>query len=153
MRFGKYIGYVLAIVLIVLLAWVIFSQVKEHMMQSDPMLPLLKNIILPLQDYIDKNYPEAKLNLRNMELYRSDSSYTLNKEKTFLCLYDDKGDYYPLHAILHVLLHEIAHSLNTRTVGHDEIFQKINQDIVDEATRLGIYNPSIPMIKGYCGVT
>jgi predicted metal-dependent hydrolase len=85
-----------------------------------------------------------------IKLYKSNKSFTINKEKTFLCLYDKDGNYYPLNMIIYVLLHEIAHSLNVLDVGHTENFHEIFDQLLEEATKMGIYNPSIPIIQDYC---
>ena len=83
-------------------------------------------------------------------MYKGDKSYTINKEKTFLCLYDKNGDYYPVNQLVYVLLHEISHALNTKDVGHTDNFNKIFDELLDKATQQGVYNPSIPIIQDYC---
>jgi hypothetical protein len=138
----KYISYTLAIVLICFLSYIIYNQIKEHHLQDDPMLHVLKQIVKPLQD----KYPIFS----RLKLYKGRKSYTINKDKTFLCLKDDKGEYYPLNMLLHVLLHEISHSLNQKDIGHTEEFHRIFDELLKDATDLGIYNPSIPLIQNYC---
>lgn len=140
---SKYFAYILAVSLIVILLWVIGKQIKEYHLQDDPMLQTLKEALKPVQ-YNGKSITE------NLKLYKGDKSFTINKSQTFLCLYDENGDYYPLNMLVYVLLHEIAHSLNKKDVGHTEEFHKVFDDLLEQATRNGIYNPSIPVINGYC---
>lgn len=136
---GIILGYVLAGILIALLIWMITKQIKEHHLQDDPMLYTLKEILRPLHPVVE-----------NLKLYKGDKSYTINKDKIFLCLYDENGDYYPLNMLLHVLIHELAHRINYKDVGHTEEFYRINDELIQRATELGIYNPSIPIIQNYC---
>jgi len=140
---GSVITYILAIVLIIILIWVIHRQVKEHHLQDDPMLHLLRKVLTPIQ-YNDKSIMDG------VQLYKGDKSYTINKEKIFLCLYDENGEYYPLNTVLEVCSHEIAHYLNRADVGHTENFYKIFDHILKEAQKLGIYNPNIPLVQNYC---
>lgn len=138
-NFGKYIGYFLAICLLAVLVWVAVKQIKEHNLQEDPMLYVLKEALLPVHPVIEQ-----------LSLYKGDKSYTINKQKVFLCLYDENGDYYPLNMLIYVLLHEVAHVLNTKDVGHTPAFHAKMDELLDKATELGIFNPSIPILKNYC---
>jgi len=139
MSVSKYFGYFLAVVLILILIWVIHRQVKEHHLQDDPMLYTLKEILKPVHPVISQ-----------LKLYKGDKSYTINKSKIFLCLYDEKGEYYSLNMLIYVLLHEISHLLNEQDVGHTEAFYKKFDEMLDKAHELGIYNKEIPVIQNYC---
>lgn len=134
------VAYVLAAVLIALLVFIIYRQVREYHMQDDPVLYTLKEILRPVHPIVD-----------TLKIYKGEKSYTINKQKIFLCLYDSKGEYYPLNMLMYVLLHEIAHILNDKDVGHTEAFHAKFDELLQRATNLGIYNPSIPVIQGYCG--
>ena len=147
----KYIGYFLAFSLSIIVLYLLSKQIKERHLQDDPMLHLLKDAILPLHPFFDRNYPSANIDLERLKLYRGEKSYTINKNQIFLCLYDDDDEYYPFNALLYVLLHELAHKANTEDIGHTEKFHIAFENILDESHRLGIYNPNIPMIKDYCG--
>jgi hypothetical protein len=130
---------VIAGILIAVLIYLIFNQVREYHLQDDPMLDILKKVLTPVHPIF-----------KTLKLYKADKSYTINKDKTFLCLYDENGDYYPINMLIYVLLHEVSHSLNTKDVGHTEEFQRIFDDLLLKATELGVYNPSIPIIQNYC---
>ena len=135
---------ILLIILVVLLllgviGWWISSSINERYLQSDPKLQHLKEILSPLS-------PKVK----DLKLYKGKKSYTINKEKIYLCLTDDKGNYYDDNVLIYVLIHEITHMANKDDIGHTEKFHKIFQDLLDKASDLNIYNPSIPMIQNYC---
>jgi hypothetical protein len=136
----NYIAYILATILIILLSWVIYKQVKEYHLQDDPMLHTLKEVLKPVHPIFN-----------NLKLYKGDKSYTINKDKTFLCLYDENGDYYPINHLIYVLLHEVSHSINTKDVGHTPEFHRIFDELLDRANKIGVYNPSIPLVRNYCG--
>lgn len=136
-------GYLLATVLVVVLICIIVRQIREHHLQNDPMLITLKEVLKPVMF-------NGKSIVDGMKLYKSDKSFTINKSQTFMCLYDKDGQYYPLNQLVYVLLHERAHSLNHYDVGHTPAFHAIFDQLLEEATKLGIYNPSIPIIPDYC---
>jgi hypothetical protein len=140
---SNYIGYFLAVLLIGIVTWIIKTQVNEYYLQNDPMLITLKEIIRPIK-YQGKSIADG------LKLYKGRKSYTINKENTFMCLYDEKGEYYPLNLLLYVLLHERSHSLNLKDVGHTPEFHRIFQELLDEAEGLGIYNSKIPIDDNYC---
>uniref|UniRef100_A0A6C0EQM8 WLM domain-containing protein n=1 Tax=viral metagenome TaxID=1070528 RepID=A0A6C0EQM8_9ZZZZ len=136
---ANWVGYFLAACLIIVLIWIVAKQIKEHHLQDDPMLYTLKEVLLPVHPIIGK-----------LKLYKGDKSYTINKEKIFLCLRDENGEYYPFNMLIYVLLHEISHMLNTDDVGHTPAFHKKFDELLDRATQLGIFNPSIPILQNYC---
>lgn len=131
--------YLLAAALTTILVIIICRQVKEYHMQDDPMLTTLKQVLLPVHPIISK-----------LKLYKGDKSYTINKEKIFLCLQDENKNYYPLNHLIYVLLHEVAHQLNQDDVGHTDKFYAKFDELLDRATALGVYNPSIPIVQNYC---
>lgn len=135
----KWIENVLVFICITILLYLLVNQVKEYHLQDDPMLHILKKILTPVHPIFE-----------NLKLYRADKSYTINKEKTFLCLYDKNGDYYPINMLIYVLLHEVSHSLNTKDIGHTEEFYRIFDGLIEKSIKLGVYNPSIPIIQNYC---
>lgn len=129
----------IGLLLTALVVWLIFHQIKEQYLQDDPMLRKLKKICLPL-------HPDVK----NLKLYKGDKSYTINKEKIYLCLFDEKGEYYNTNMLVFVLIHEFSHWLNKEDIGHTEKFHKIFEELLAKATELEIYNPSLPIIDNYC---
>jgi hypothetical protein len=84
-----------------------------------------------------------------ISLYKGEKSYTINKQKVFLCLKDEKGEYYDDMMLIYVLLHEISHVLCDE-VGHTQKFNDIFDEILEEATKHGIFDPSYPILQNYC---
>ncbi len=101
---------------------------------------------------VRENFIKLDSSYSNIPLREGSSAYTENKSIITLCLKDPKSGYvYDMNTIMYVALHELAH-MCSRTKGHDEEFQKNFTKLLKKATRLGIYNPNIPMPKSYCGV-
>jgi hypothetical protein len=137
-------GTKLLVVLIALLIiggiiWWVTNCITEHHLQDDPMLIKLKKILQPL-------HPEIK----NLKLYKGKKSYTINKDKIYLCLKDENDDYYPTNHLIDVMIHEFAHYINKDDIGHTEKFHRIFEDLLEQAHDMGIYNASIPPVENYC---
>lgn len=111
---------------------------KENLDGSDPVLRGLKQKLSPIHPIVEK-----------LSFFKGNESYTINKEDVFLCLKDEKGDYYNENMLTYVALHEIAHAICDE-VGHTQKFHDIFEDLLDKAYHLGLYNPSIPIIQDYC---
>jgi hypothetical protein len=111
----------------------------EHFTSRDPVLDKLKEELSVLD-------PKFK----NVELYEGNKSYTINKKKVFVCLKDEHGRYYNRNMLCYVVLHEYAHML-CKSIGHTEEFNEIFDHLLEKASRLGLYNPSIPPLTDYCG--
>lgn len=139
----NYIGYILIGIILMILTGVVVKQIKEYHLQNDPILDTLKEVLKPVM-FGGKSITDG------MKLYKADKSFTINKSQTFMCLYDKEGQYYPLNQLVYVLLHERAHSLNQTDIGHTPAFYSIFDQLLEQATKLGIYNPKIPIIQDYC---
>lgn len=136
----KFVRYFIVIILVIVLILVIRRQIKEnHANSYDPILWTLKEILKPVDPIISK-----------LKLYRGQKSYTINKEKVYLCLYDEQGEYYPINMLIYVLLHEVAHMLNNIDIGHTKNFNRKFDELLSKASEIGVYNPSIPIILNYC---
>lgn len=135
----KWVPICLAFILIILIAFISIRQVREDHHKYDPMLEYLKQIVEPV-------HPKAKY----LKLYAGEKSYTINKDKIYLCLKKKNGEYYPMNMLVYVLLHEMSHWLNHKDKGHTEEFHRIFDDLLIKATETGAFNPSIPIIQNYC---
>jgi len=134
---------VMIIIIFCILLYLFFSFLahycKEKYQQTDPMIKQLK-------DTLSVIFPDIK----DIKIYESEGkSYTINKEKVYLCIRDENNQYYNKNMLLYVLLHEYAHVLNT-SIGHNEEFQEIFDNVLNKAIEAGIYNPSIPTVDDYC---
>jgi hypothetical protein len=136
----KTILYICVIVLILLLvAYIIYSQMKEYYQQTDPMLKIIKDTLDPL-------HPRVK----ELNFYEGNKSYTINKRKIYLCLRDENEEYYEFNMLLYVAIHELSHVLCDE-IGHTPKFNQIFYDQLTLAEKLGIYDSSKPIISNYCG--
>ena len=148
------VSIILAILLIIIVFWLIYKQNKEEYNQNDVVLLRLKK---DFQDFFNKktvwNKPLDMLNNRDImseiSLYRGNKSYTINKENIYICLKNEKGEYYNYNMLVYVLAHEIAHVL-CKEIGHTNLFHNIFEELILHLSEEGVYNPSIPVIKNYC---
>lgn len=128
---------------------------KEPFNNYDPKIQELINIITPIFNKNNIFINKLKsLNNRNIlsevNINVGRKSYTLNKKNVFLCLKDEQGQYYDDNTLIYVLLHEIAHVINTKSIGHDRHFHNTFKELLDLATEKNIYNPNIPVVSNYC---
>lgn len=137
--FDWFVIFILLSMLAFGIIWWVTSSIKEHHLQDDPKLHQLKEMLTPLHPVI-----------KDLKLYKGEKSYTINKEKIYLCLKDKDDKYYSNNMLIYVLLHELAHLLNKDDIGHTEKFYEIFEDLVEKAHNLGIYNSSIPPVQDYC---
>ena len=128
---------ILCLVTFIILWWVT-SSIENYKKSDDPKLYQLKEMLSPL-------HPKIK----DLKLYKGKKSYTINKEKVYLCLKDEKGDYYNDNMLIYVLLHELAHVFCDE-IGHTPKFHQIFDELLEKAHNMGIYNSSIPVIQNYC---
>ena len=101
-----------------------------------------------LQQRISKCIPEIK----QVDVVRSDKSFTINKKYVHVCAQDDDGQYYEDNMLIFVMLHELAHALcPDNTEDHPPSWQKEFNKLLDRATDCGVYDPKKPLVQNYCG--
>ena len=132
--------YILLVFFLVSMAILVITgfRIKEKYEEDDAMLVELRS---KLQD----TFPEMK----NIILLKGDKSYTINKKRVYLCLYDADGKYYNENMLVYVLLHELAHVMCSE-IGHTEKFHEIFNGLLEKAIKNNLYNPNIPIIRDYC---
>ncbi len=155
---------ILAIVAVTFLVWFIFRSLREDFEQKkviekyiedEPKIQELYQIIKPLFDDPNKKFTGKLKALNDMDLLKKitmkkgNKSYTINKEVVHLCLKDANGQYYDNNSLIYVLIHELAHMVN-KSIGHDNSFQETNDELLEYATEMGIYDPNKPMVANYC---
>jgi hypothetical protein len=131
-----------------------FTNIEEYVQQDEPKILEIKEKLSPL---FSKNIKHSGvlevINRRDVfdeiYMYKGDKSYTINKEKVFLCLKDKNNEYYSMNILIFVTLHELAHVLST-TIGHDKNFNDIFDALLKKAAEMKIYDPSIQMDQNYC---
>ena len=129
----------LVFVVLILVGLLISYQLKEYYAQQDPMLRQIQQHLLPLHPAMAR-----------VQLYEGSKSYTINKQKIYLCLRDSAREYYDFNMLIYVTIHELAHVL-CEEVGHTPRFHTIFQDLLEKASRMGLYDPTKPIILDYCG--
>ena len=104
-------------------------------------------------DYINECVDELKgdfPDIKNLRFYEGDESYTLNKEKVYICIKDKKTkELYDKNILKYVILHEYAHS-KCPEVGHTPLYQEMFDDIIKIATKEKLYDSTIPIPADYC---
>jgi hypothetical protein len=126
------------IVLTIVVLYLYFSRIKEYHSND---IPILKD----LKQTLEQIHPAAK----SISLYRGEKSYTINKKKVYLCLKDKDGKYYNNNMLMYVALHELSHVICDE-IGHTDKFNRIFDDLLQKAQKMGVYNPSLPLDKNYC---
>jgi len=151
---SKHVAVILAIILVLVVLFLVKRQLEEYKLMDDPMIDQLKIKIAPLIAKGKQTDPNLSM-LENRDLmsevsfYKGNKSYTINKQKIFLCLKDEKGEYYNLNLLVYVLTHELSHSL-CESIGHTSEFHKIFESLLKKAADMGIYDPSLPIDENYC---
>lgn len=134
---------VIEFLLIAIILWILFTQFNEP--------PVLREV-RRRYDVLRANLPEKFSKLRRPAILVTnngggDIGYNINKGfEIHLCLGDGNPDH-----VFHVLLHELAHN-TVPELDHSEAFWANMNELVDIATRLGIYN-KLPHRKNFCGGT
>jgi len=115
--------------------------VNSVVLYDDPLINRLKNDLILVD-------PRVK----NITFYASDASFTEDKKRIYICLKDKNGDYYPYNMLIYVCLHELAHAFSsTIDMSHTSVEFITNfQNLVQKASDIKIYDPSQPIIQGYC---
>lgn len=150
--------YVIAIIITVLIAIgviiAVVFQVREYSMSLDPKLREIKKLVKEVfyrDDYTNfvKDI-DTRHAYESVQLYSDSRSYTINKHKVYLCLYDKNRNYHTNNTLIFVFLHEMAHVMCDE-IGHTDKFWDIFGEILKKAAEIGIYNPSEEMPDEYCG--
>ena len=154
MKFNLTIERIFIIILIIIIIILIAVQIEEYTLQDDPKLLEIKEAIDPIfsKDMNHTGYLEV-LNDRDIfneiSLYKGNKSYTINKEKVFLCLKDKSGNYYDMNTLIYVTLHELAHVICDE-IGHTSKFNKIFDQLLTRASEMKIYDSKTPIVQDYC---
>jgi hypothetical protein len=136
---GDTVMIIISIILIVgIISFFIYTQIAEHYARNDPKIIEIKERLQNVNPRVD-----------SLEFFAGNKSYTINKQKVYLCLKDENDEYYDDNMLMYVALHELAHVLCDE-IGHTEKFKKIFEDLLVDAENKGVYNSSIPPIIDYC---
>jgi len=133
----RIITFGIFVLIVGIIFYLVSKQARENYSQYNPIIKTLKQEILSC-------FPE----LVHLQVFEDNKSYTINKEKIYLCIRDRYGQYYEKNILMYVLLHEIAHTLCT-DVGHTEQFKEIFNILLQRATDAGIYK-HVEIPTDYC---
>ena len=154
----KILNYKILIIIFIclFLAYCIYKQIVLYEnYKYDPNIIDLTNIFKNFFNNTNKTWPTnlSMLNNRNImnevNIYRGNKSYTINKENIYMCLKDENGDIYPTNMLVYVLAHEFAHVLS-QSIGHTDEFNVIFSSLLEELEKDGIYNSNENIIQDYC---
>ena len=126
------------VIVVVILLFLVF---REQYNQPHPVLDHLRAKMVRL----DRKYAMVPMRVGN-------SSYTTDKSSIVLCIRDRiTKKIYDENTLMYVYLHEMAHVIS-KTQGHGKEFRSNFAGLLERASALGVYDPSTPIAKRYCGV-
>lgn len=141
----KFSDFAFTILTVLIISFIVYKLLYDNGSLTETYIedknPYLEQIINDLSIII----PEIK----SIEIYGSNKSYTLNKEKIFICHKDKYGNYYDYNSLIYVILHELSHYYNKKE-GHGEEFKIIFSNLLDKAEEHNLWNRNIPMVENYC---
>lgn len=106
----------------------------------------------PILNQVRANFSKIDPEYAKIPLREGNSAYTENKSVITLCLKDpETGKFYDINTVMYVALHELSHMVS-KTHGHNNEFKQNFSGLLNEATKLGIYDPRKPIPPRYCGV-
>lgn len=129
-------------ILLVFITGIMFYHRHPASCDIEPMIEKLRSDLIKLD-------PRAA----TLQIFPGTESYTEDKERVFICLKDDKGNYYPYNQLLEVAIHELAHAIcPVVDVSHTSSeWNAIFEDLLNRSVELNMYNPDEPKIPNYCG--
>lgn len=107
---------------------------------------------IPWTHFLEVMNHRKKDVVKKLKLCKGSTSYTIDKNTTYLCVIDENtGKYYEKNMLMHVFLHELAHVICDE-IGHTKLFDDIFKQLMDESHDFGIYDKYAPLLADYCGV-
>lgn len=134
--------YILLGVIVALVFFFLFKIVRRenYVSYDDPHIEKLRQRLLPV-------FPE----LKTVEMFASNKSFTIDKKEIYICMKDEYGSYYDDNMLTYVIIHELAHSIQKEVdTQHSQKFKDIFFPLLDRAERAGLYNPNLPVVQNYC---
>jgi hypothetical protein len=150
----SYISIIVSIGFLVFLIMKIMEETIDN--YEDKQHPHVLSLVSEIR-HID---PRVNSIVDDLRFYEGKKSYTINKKHVYLCMKDhtkkvnshhttENTDVYDKNQLILVLIHEISHALCDE-VGHTDKFHEIFDDLLEKASRKGVYDKSIPPISEYC---
>ena len=135
--------FYIIIIIIILLYSVKYFKKQERFHNEEPMIARIKFDCSKIDDQI-----------KNIDFYPADESYTEDKKKIYLCLRDENNNYYDYNMLMYVAIHECAHALTDVIDPEHKTneFKTMFQNLLQKAEQLGLYDPSKEIIENYCKI-
>jgi hypothetical protein len=96
----KIVDVAVLILLVAIIVAIAYIYRKAGTCMIDPTLERLRRDLIKVD-------PQAS----RLQFFPADESFTEDKQKVFICMKDENGNYYPYNTLLAVCLHELAHAL------------------------------------------
>lgn len=111
---------------------------------ADPKIYEIKQILMEIDPQV-----ASRLNIQ-----ASNQSFTEDKRDMYICLRDEKGQYYPDNMLRYVAIHELAHAKSKEVDTHHtgEEFRNNFDQYLKIAENKGIFDPKKGLVEEYCGV-
>lgn len=129
---------IILFIIVFMSAWYINAKYETYL-ENEPTVTRLKNRLSPV-------FPELKY----VKIMKGDSSYTINKQKIYLCT-EANGEVYDDNMLTYVMLHELAHTM-CPSIGHGKQFGDIFNTLLRRAERHKLFDPRKPRVENYCKV-
>jgi beta-lactamase regulating signal transducer with metallopeptidase domain len=135
--------YIICLLCIIGILYLLFSNNKFLGKDS------YDNFYDPKLEQLRSKIATAIPEIENVKISGSNKSFTINKKHVYICTKDENDEYYDDNMLIYVILHELAHVLCDE-VGHTEKYKNIFRELLDRASRGGVYDPNKPPIDNYC---
>lgn len=129
---------VVYLILLIIVIFMLKDKIENFILQYDSKIDGLREKLALV-------HPRAK----ELEYFHDKKSYTINKEKIYLCIKDEHGEYYDENMLIYASLHELGHVLCDE-IGHTDKYWAIFDNLLEKAAKLGIYDPNAPINPEYC---
>ena len=110
----------------------------EAFTNEDPMIVEIHSMLAVVD-------PDAA---NSITIKKGEKSYTVNKKHMHLCLMNEEGSYFNKNMLMYVALHELAH-VKCKSIGHTPEWNGLFDELLQKATKAGVYNPKIPPVSDY----
>ena len=132
------INILILLILIILVCCSLQNQVYEHFNNDS-------KVIHDIVDKLKKHFPKIK----RLKFYEGDESFTLNKQKVYICTKDKHGYTYDPNVLTYVILHEYTHSICPE-IGHTPLYKIMFTKVLSKSIRLKLYKPDGQFPTDYC---
>jgi hypothetical protein len=106
----------------------------------------------PICSVIHRNLIKVDPRAQKLSIKGSNQSFTEDKLRVYLCLYDENGQYYDINMLMYVALHELAHAISYQVdpAHKTDEFKNNFKMLLDKAASIGVYDKSKPLNYSYC---